>query len=272
MLNCVIDISHYQNPDFVKLRASGVVGVVHKASQGLGYQDPLYQEHRRQALAANFLWGAYHLGDNSDPGEQVKHFFKCAKPDPATLLALQWADLNGGGAPSSSGGELDEGKQEPLSTSSGGGELEEGKQDPVYSTSGGSTMSLEGARKFVTLTAEMNGGIYPGLCSGAVAKREIDTLDPVLAKCWYWLQQYNEHPTDIPRATWQEWTMWQYTDGQNGPAPHEAVGVGPCFRDRYNGNQAGLAKLWGAAGAEHEKAARGLIDMGPIDAGDTSRR
>jgi hypothetical protein len=41
--------------------------------------------------------------------------------------------------------------------------------------------------------------------------------------------------------------MWQYTNGALGPEPHEVAGIGRCDRDKFNGSEAGLRKLWGAA-------------------------
>jgi lysozyme len=41
--------------------------------------------------------------------------------------------------------------------------------------------------------------------------------------------------------------MWQYTDGGIGPEPHAVNGIGRCDRDKFNGNENQLRKLWGAA-------------------------
>jgi lysozyme len=261
MINVVIDISHYQSAvDFVKLKASNVLGVIHKASQGSDHKDSLYNEHRVKAVAAGLLWGAYHMVDTSDVGEQVKNFLAAAKPDKDTLLAVQWMDLGGssgssGGGNSSSGGELEEGPQEPVAAqTSSEGELEEGKQEPIDSSSSsgspGSHMSVADLRKFVTLVSEQQNGKFPVLCSGSVAKQELgDSLDPVLKNCPFWIVQYADHPSDIPLTFGKTFSLWQYTDGSSGPEPHEAPGVGPCFRDRFNGEKSGLLELWGQGSA-----------------------
>jgi lysozyme len=47
--------------------------------------------------------------------------------------------------------------------------------------------------------------------------------------------------------TWASWTLWQYTDGDMGPAPHSVEGIGPCDRDRFNGTPAQLARFWSFA-------------------------
>lgn len=54
----VVDISHHNKVTNLRATAaSGVWGVIHKASQGSGYRDPDYAARRRQAEAAGLLWG-----------------------------------------------------------------------------------------------------------------------------------------------------------------------------------------------------------------------
>lgn len=106
----------------------------------------------------------------------------------------------------------------------------------------GPSMSLEEARAFVTHVKEITGR-YPGLYSGHYIKELLGTnRDPVLANCWFWLAQYSLTPVVPP--TWSTWTMWQYTDGAAGPEPHTVNGIGRCDRDRFNGDEDQLRKLW----------------------------
>jgi hypothetical protein len=65
-INAVVDLSHYQTPvDFSRIKAAGIVGVIHKASQRTSYPDPSYAIRMPQAINAGLLWGAYHFGTNS---------------------------------------------------------------------------------------------------------------------------------------------------------------------------------------------------------------
>ncbi len=74
-LNAVIDLSHHnQNLDFAAIAASGILGVIHKATQGLGYADPTYLDHKLSALDNDLLWGAYHFGTGSDGVQQAQQF------------------------------------------------------------------------------------------------------------------------------------------------------------------------------------------------------
>jgi lysozyme len=106
----------------------------------------------------------------------------------------------------------------------------------------GPSMTLEEARAFVTHISEQ-AGRFPGIYSGHYIKQLLGShKDDVLAQCWFWLAQYG--PTAVVPANWSTWTMWQYTDGASGPAPHEVDGIGPCDRDKFNGDESQLQQLW----------------------------
>ena len=92
----VLDLSHHNDGprggpiDFQALAAFGIKGIIHKASQGTGFRDRMYQIRRRDATAAGLLWGAYHFADNQSAHGQVQHFLATAEPDPNTLMALDY--------------------------------------------------------------------------------------------------------------------------------------------------------------------------------------
>jgi lysozyme len=107
----------------------------------------------------------------------------------------------------------------------------------------GSSMSLDDAHDFVSRVYDVTGK-WPGLYSGSYIKDQLGSnKDEVLAYCWFWLAQYGS--TAVVPANWPCWTMWQYTDGNYGPDPHSVNGIGNCDRDKFNGDEAGLRKLWG---------------------------
>ena len=85
----VFDLSHFNGRvDLADAYTAGQRGVIHKASEGAGYVDPMYAATRTQAAAAGLLWGAYHFGIGGDPVAQATHFLATAKPDGNTLLVL----------------------------------------------------------------------------------------------------------------------------------------------------------------------------------------
>jgi lysozyme len=205
-LNVIIDLSHHnQVTDFATIKAAGIIGVIHKATQGTGYTDPEYADRRSAALDAGLLWGAYHFADAGDATAQADHFLSVVDPGPGDLLVLDIEQNYSDGQPTAS-------------------------------------MSLAGSETFVQYI-ERQTGRFPGLYSGSYIKELLgDEKNPVLANCWFWLAQYSS-TAEVP-ANWPDWTMWQYTDGNNGDEPHSVNGVGPCDRDRFNGDIRQLKKLW----------------------------
>ncbi|MEJ2815758.1 glycoside hydrolase family 25 protein [Caulobacter sp. CCG-8] len=207
-INTVIDLSHHNaSPNFVQAAAGGITGVLHKATEGLGFVDPDYAVRRTAAQAAGLMWGAYHFGTGDDPVAQADHFLQTVGPDNAGMLLV-----------------LDF------------------EQNP-----NGSSMNLDQARAFVTRISDQ-AGRWPGLYSGNYVKELLgNEKDPVLSLCWFWLAQYGSTATVPPN--WSGWTLWQYTDGVNGPQPHAAPGIGPCDRDQYFGEADALRVFWLNGGA-----------------------
>jgi lysozyme len=98
-INVVIDLSHWNNvANFTEVKNDGIVGIIHKATQGFGYTDPTYLDRRKRALDAGLLWGSYHFGVGGEGVAQIQHFLDFVKPGPHDLLVL---DLEGNPAGSS---------------------------------------------------------------------------------------------------------------------------------------------------------------------------
>jgi len=93
----VLDVSHHNDvTSWQAVRAAGIVGIIHKATEGTGYVDDQYQRRRQQALQAGLVWGAYHFANGSDVQKQVDHFLNVVGIDAGTLYALDWEeDPNG---------------------------------------------------------------------------------------------------------------------------------------------------------------------------------
>lgn len=89
----VIDISHYNRiaPNgFHQAAGAGIWGVIHKATESIGYVDPTYAPNRKLVKEAGLLWGAYHFVRPGSMAKQVDHFLLHSAPDDRTLLALDW--------------------------------------------------------------------------------------------------------------------------------------------------------------------------------------
>jgi lysozyme len=202
--NAVIDISHHNGTvPLANAQQAGIVGIVHKATQGSTYSDPTYQGHLQQAQGLGLLWGAYHFGTGDDGIAQADFFLKTVRPGAGTLLVLDFE-----------------------------------------SNTAGSTMSLQGARDFVSHIQAVT-GIWPGLYGGSYLKEQLGShADPILQNCWLWLAQYG--PTAVLPPGWANWTMWQYTDGHIVADPSPIPGISPCDREYYADTQAILQAKWAA--------------------------
>lgn len=89
----VVDLYHgeeFSEKDFKQLAKDGIVGVIHKATQGITLRDRVYKERKKMALDSGLLWGAYHFASNQNAKEQVNHFLEMVGDDKDMLLALDY--------------------------------------------------------------------------------------------------------------------------------------------------------------------------------------
>ena len=210
-LDAVIDLSaHSAVSDFRLVRASNVLAVIHKASEGDFYADPACAERRSQAEAAGLLWGTYHFGKGDSPGAQQAAFFlDSTQPGPKTLLALDFEPNEG---------------------------------DPSNS------MTIEQAEDFVQAVASATGRlpvvyVHPTWANGRIMP------DSILARCGLWVVDYHESP-EIPKAwATSGWRLWQYASdsyqGRRAQGRSRSIqGLDRFDRNLFNGNVAALYRFW----------------------------
>lgn len=223
-LDAVIDISHWTTvSDFNLARnSSHILGVVHKASEGGDWRDPVYAERRPQAEAAGLMWGAYHFGTHQYSGaQQATMFLSTAQPGPNTLMAL---------------------------------DLEYNEANP------GNTMQLSQAEEFVQTIFSATGRLPMVYVSAAWADgkpvgRRKHTLGgaiderSILAQCQLWLADYRSEPR-LPGAwTGKRWHFWQYAGdtmkgGPQGAQARTVSGVDKCDRNLFAGDASALRRFW----------------------------
>jgi lysozyme len=77
-----IDISHHQGfPDFKQVAASGVLGMIHKATEGQGFVDQNRATNCTKAIAAGLKVSTYHwLSPGSSPSAQMEFYLDTVKP------------------------------------------------------------------------------------------------------------------------------------------------------------------------------------------------
>jgi lysozyme len=223
-LDAVIDISHGVTvSDFAAVRRSGILGVIHKATEGGDWTDASYAGRQPQAERAGLLWGAYHFGTRQYSGaQQAQLFLSVVRPAPSTLIAL---------------------------------DLEPNDGNPR------NTMQLAQAEAFVMTVQQATGRLpllytHPQWADGQVyGRRRLSLGQPILpgsllARCDLWLADYRENP-QIPYA-WADrgWKLWQYaanqteTDVAYGSQSRAVAGVAYCDRNLFAGDANALYRFW----------------------------
>lgn len=171
--------------DFKKIYASGIRGIIHKATQGAGYRDKECLRRRDLAQSAGLLWGYYHFGTAAPVADQVANFLSVVGANAQTcLLALDYE-----------------------------------KNEPNPSDS----MSLAQAKQFLQMVYE-KAGQRPVLYSGSMLKEQLPQEgDAFISKHRLWLAQYGEHAS-LPHGFSKYW-LHQYTGDGVGPLPHSVPGI-----------------------------------------------
>src|SRR5262245_27021409 len=89
----VLDLSHHNAiASWADIKAAGIAGVIHKATEGTTYTDPQYLRRAAPAMRAGLQWGAYHFAHAGNVQAQVDHFLSVVGVDSETLYALDWED------------------------------------------------------------------------------------------------------------------------------------------------------------------------------------
>lgn len=85
----VLDLSHHNDVrSFDEIAASGVIGVILKASQGTSFEDPTYQQRSYEALKAGLKVASYHYLEGGDIAEQMRWFLEVVQPVEGERLVI----------------------------------------------------------------------------------------------------------------------------------------------------------------------------------------
>ena len=94
----IVDLSHFDNvQDWNAVKKFGILGVINKATEGLGMIDKTFSIRRKPVADHGLLYGAYHFMRPGDPAAQADHFLEVVNSvdDPEDLLlALDHEDRN----------------------------------------------------------------------------------------------------------------------------------------------------------------------------------
>jgi lysozyme len=223
--NCVVNLSHYDlmRPDFIRMKAEGIVGIIHEASYPRFDRDGYYRGRQQAAVQAGLLWGAYHYGDATDPVRQADHFLNTVadsyphitgmRPSPVLLVL----------------------------------DFEKNGHYP------GGTMRVDQAAAFAQRIYERTGK-YPGIYSNEYRIQQVLNdravslpQKRILTRCWLWIANYHYEPRGT--GLWSHWHLWQYTgDGKcdlprNG-FPKSVANMRKAERNIFRGTRAELESFW----------------------------
>ncbi len=85
----ILDAFYMNDLDVDKIKTDEkVVGLIHKATEGVNTVDPKFSERQAGAYKNHMLLGAYHLGTNADVPKQVELFLQTVNDTKNTLLVL----------------------------------------------------------------------------------------------------------------------------------------------------------------------------------------
>jgi lysozyme len=89
-----IDISHWQGfPDFEEVRASGVLAMIHKATEGTGYADPNRARNCSNAIAAGISTATYHwLKPGGNAADQMKYYLDVVQPVAGERVVIDYEE------------------------------------------------------------------------------------------------------------------------------------------------------------------------------------
>jgi lysozyme len=88
-----IDISHWQDfPDFAKVRAAGVIALIHKATEGTSYVDPNRAKNISAALKVGIACTTYHWIKPGNAAAQMAHYLKTIDPVPGERMVIDYEE------------------------------------------------------------------------------------------------------------------------------------------------------------------------------------
>lgn len=89
----VVDLSHHNpTPDFAKAAANGLVGIIHKATEGTSMVDENYADRREAAVAAGLSWSSYHFLKHGNVEAQIAHYLDTVDPAEGERVCIDYED------------------------------------------------------------------------------------------------------------------------------------------------------------------------------------
>jgi len=88
-----IDISHHQGfPDFREVRDAGVLGMIHKATEGTSFVDQNRAENCSSAIGAGIVCATYHWLKPGDAADQMKFYMDVVQPVSGERMVIDYEE------------------------------------------------------------------------------------------------------------------------------------------------------------------------------------
>lgn len=95
LINSIIDLSNHRIISPKAAKESGVIAIIHKATEGGDFRDKTYPKAKIEAKQLGLLWGSYHFSNNTTVSKQVNNYLSYAKPEDDEVMCLDF-EHNGG--------------------------------------------------------------------------------------------------------------------------------------------------------------------------------
>ena len=221
--NSVVNLSHYDlmRVDFARMKAEGIIGVIHEATYPPSVRDAYYGTRQNAATRAGLLWGAYHFAMRPTPFVRPSFSSYRGVATAGTVTASQ-----------------------------------RGLARPRLRKEWALSRRDNASRSAVTFVERIRQrtGKYPGLYGSEYRLRQVLHAPKVtaaqrriLSNCWLWIANYHHVPRDT--APWSHWTMWQYTgdgvcDLPRASYPKGIANIKHAERNMFRGNAAAAQAFW----------------------------
>jgi len=90
MIDTIVDLNHWGQPDFPALVSAGITAVIHKATEGATFQDTEFATRRVAAKTAGLLWGSYHFVSGLSVTDQLDNYVEHAQPSDDEMVCIDY--------------------------------------------------------------------------------------------------------------------------------------------------------------------------------------
>lgn len=202
----VIDLSHWNEvSSFASIKKDNIVGIIHKASEGVSNKDKTYFAHTRDANNIGLMIGSYHFGTNEDVKKQVDNYLSVVGISSNHLYCLDYEDS--------------------------------GKRTMHLS------QAKEFIQELFNRTGKWC-GLYSGnLIKETLADKEDDLLKNCFLWISHYTKSGKLPVIPANWSIWTLWQYTDGSYGSAGRK--DISGVGKCDINYFNGSLENLKKLWG---------------------------